>query len=67
MAAYLYECMSHNIGEPVRAYISTADVEPDSLPGHTTFVAGFTQANVGDTSPNTSVGHCNMKLARGEH
>ncbi|KAI0733823.1 Neutral/alkaline nonlysosomal ceramidase [Fomitopsis betulina] len=37
MAAYLYEAM----------------VEPDALPGQTKFVAGFTQANVGDTSPNT--------------
>ncbi|CCM06034.1 uncharacterized protein FIBRA_08280 [Fibroporia radiculosa] len=37
MAAYLYEAM----------------VEPSSMPGNTTFVAGFTQSNVGDTSPNT--------------
>ncbi|CAA7260368.1 unnamed protein product [Cyclocybe aegerita] len=37
MAAFLYESF----------------VEPNSLPGNITFVAGFTQSNVGDTSPNT--------------
>ncbi|PCH35497.1 hypothetical protein WOLCODRAFT_80219, partial [Wolfiporia cocos MD-104 SS10] len=37
MAAYLYESL----------------VEPDAMPGNTTFVAGFSQSNVGDTSPNT--------------
>ncbi|KAJ3969998.1 Neutral/alkaline nonlysosomal ceramidase [Lentinula raphanica] len=42
MAAYLYESM----------------VEPDSMPGNATFVAGFTQANVGDTSPNTLGAFC---------
>ncbi|KDQ56458.1 hypothetical protein JAAARDRAFT_195093 [Jaapia argillacea MUCL 33604] len=39
MAAYLYENMA----------------EPSTMPGNTTFVAGFAQSNVGDTSPNTSV------------
>jgi neutral ceramidase len=42
MAAYLYEAM----------------VEPNSMPGNATFVAGFTQANVGDTSPNTLGAFC---------
>ncbi|KAG7441035.1 Neutral/alkaline nonlysosomal ceramidase [Guyanagaster necrorhizus] len=42
MAAYLYESM----------------VEPDAMPGNATFVAGFTQANVGDTSPNTLGAFC---------
>ncbi|KAK0212090.1 Neutral/alkaline nonlysosomal ceramidase [Desarmillaria ectypa] len=42
MAAYLYESM----------------VEPDAMPGNTSFVAGFTQANVGDTSPNTLGAFC---------
>ncbi|OCH91072.1 Neutral/alkaline nonlysosomal ceramidase [Obba rivulosa] len=42
MAAYLYESM----------------VEPDAMPGNNTFVAGFTQANVGDTSPNTLGAFC---------
>lgn len=37
MAAFMYENM----------------VEPNAMPGNTTFVAGFTQSNVGDTSPNT--------------
>ncbi|KAJ8074439.1 hypothetical protein PM082_015340 [Marasmius tenuissimus] len=42
MAAYLYEAL----------------VEPSAMPGSTTFVAGFTQANVGDTSPNTLGAFC---------
>ncbi|KAF8829653.1 hypothetical protein HHX47_DHR3000992 [Lentinula edodes] len=42
MAAYLYEAM----------------IEPDAMPGNATFVAGFTQANVGDTSPNTLGAFC---------
>ncbi|KAE9406821.1 Neutral/alkaline nonlysosomal ceramidase, partial [Gymnopus androsaceus JB14] len=42
MAAYLYENM----------------MEPDAMPGNTTFVAGFTQANVGDTTPNTLGAFC---------
>ncbi|KAJ3491469.1 hypothetical protein NLI96_g720 [Meripilus lineatus] len=41
MAAYLYEAL----------------VEPNSMPGNNSFVAGFTQSNVGDTSPNTSVSY----------
>ncbi|TDL22967.1 Neutral/alkaline nonlysosomal ceramidase [Rickenella mellea] len=42
MAAYLYESM----------------VEPNAAPGSTSFVAGFVQANVGDTSPNTLGAFC---------
>ncbi|EJD08259.1 Neutral/alkaline nonlysosomal ceramidase [Fomitiporia mediterranea MF3/22] len=42
MAAFLYEDM----------------VEPNAMPGNTTFVAGFVQANVGDTSPNTDGAFC---------
>lgn len=42
MAAYLYESF----------------VEPQSMPGNATFVAGFTQANVGDTSPNVLGAFC---------
>lgn len=30
-------------------------IEPDTAPGNTSFVAGFIQSNVGDTSPNTCV------------
>jgi len=42
MAAYLYEAM----------------VEPNAMPGNNTFIAGFTQSNVGDTSPNTEGAFC---------
>ncbi|KAI0343537.1 Neutral/alkaline nonlysosomal ceramidase [Trametopsis cervina] len=42
MAAYLYESM----------------VEPSAMPGNQTFIAGFAQANVGDTSPNTLGAFC---------
>ncbi|KAI0705267.1 Neutral/alkaline nonlysosomal ceramidase [Cerioporus squamosus] len=42
MAAHLYEAL----------------VEPDAMPGNNTFVAGFTQSNVGDTSPNTLGAFC---------
>ncbi|KAK7691528.1 hypothetical protein QCA50_004927 [Cerrena zonata] len=42
MAAYLYEAMA----------------EPNAMPGNNTFVAGFTQSNVGDTSPNTEGAFC---------
>ncbi|KAI0753569.1 Neutral/alkaline nonlysosomal ceramidase [Daedaleopsis nitida] len=42
MAAHLYEAM----------------IEPDAMPGNNTFVAGFTQSNVGDTSPNTLGAFC---------
>ncbi|EIM80776.1 Neutral/alkaline nonlysosomal ceramidase [Stereum hirsutum FP-91666 SS1] len=42
MAAYLYEAME----------------QPDVMPGNNTFVAGFTQSNVGDTSPNTLGAYC---------
>ncbi|KAF9258342.1 Neutral/alkaline nonlysosomal ceramidase [Marasmius fiardii PR-910] len=40
------------------AYLFEASVEPSAMPGNTTFVAGFTQANVGDTSPNTLGAFC---------
>lgn len=42
MAAYLYENYA----------------EPNTAPGKTSFVAGFVQANVGDTSPNTLGAFC---------
>ncbi|KAF8740500.1 Neutral/alkaline non-lysosomal ceramidase, C-terminal, partial [Rhizoctonia solani] len=32
------------------AYLYEADVQPDAAPGKNTFVAGFVQANVGDTT-----------------
>jgi len=40
------------------AYLYEASVEPTAMPGNATFVAGFTQSNVGDTSPNTLGAFC---------
>ncbi|KAF8623397.1 hypothetical protein AX17_007435 [Amanita inopinata Kibby_2008] len=40
------------------AYLYEASVEPSSMPGNTSFVAGFAQSNVGDTSPNTLGAFC---------
>ncbi|KAF9047592.1 ceramidase [Panaeolus papilionaceus] len=40
------------------AYLYEASVEPNSMPGNTSFIAGFTQSNVGDTSPNTLGAFC---------
>ncbi|GJJ09910.1 hypothetical protein Clacol_004134 [Clathrus columnatus] len=37
------------------AYLAESAAEPNSLPGQTEFVALFSQANVGDTSPNTVI------------
>lgn len=58
MAAYLYECILFGFLKRSSAHSTptfTAMVEPNSMPGNATFVAGFVQSNVGDTSPNTSV------------
>ncbi|KAF9479377.1 ceramidase [Pholiota conissans] len=40
------------------AFLYESSVEPNSVPGNTTFIAGFTQSNVGDTSPNTLGAFC---------
>ncbi|CAK5278266.1 unnamed protein product [Mycena citricolor] len=40
------------------AYLYESSVEPSAMPGNQTFVAGFAQANVGDTSPNTLGAFC---------
>ncbi|KAJ1306069.1 hypothetical protein OPQ81_010781 [Rhizoctonia solani] len=40
------------------AYLYEAYAQPNVLPGKNTFVAGFVQANVGDTSPNTLGAYC---------
>ncbi|QRV84194.1 hypothetical protein RhiJN_12210 [Ceratobasidium sp. AG-Ba] len=40
------------------AYLYEASVQPDAAPGKNTFVAGFVQSNVGDTSPNTLGAFC---------
>ncbi|KAG1731837.1 Neutral/alkaline nonlysosomal ceramidase [Suillus paluster] len=33
-------------------------IEPSSMPGNNSFVAGFVQSNVGDTTPNTLGAYC---------
>ncbi|UZJ55301.1 hypothetical protein CBS101457_004621 [Exobasidium rhododendri] len=33
-------------------------MDPDSMPGRTKFIAGFSQSNVGDTTPNTKGAFC---------
>ncbi|KAH9965463.1 Neutral/alkaline nonlysosomal ceramidase [Russula dissimulans] len=40
------------------AYLYESSVEPNAMPGKTSFVAGFIQSNVGDTSPNTLGAFC---------
>ncbi|QRV84242.1 hypothetical protein RhiJN_12258 [Ceratobasidium sp. AG-Ba] len=40
------------------AYLYEASVQPNAAPGKNTFIAGFVQANVGDTSPNTFGAYC---------
>ncbi|KAG8736453.1 hypothetical protein FRC10_009309 [Ceratobasidium sp. 414] len=40
------------------AYLYEADVQPNAAPGKNSFIAGFVQANVGDTSPNTLGAFC---------
>ncbi|CAE7146577.1 unnamed protein product [Rhizoctonia solani] len=50
----LYEASAHRMA----AYLYEAYAQPDALPGKNTFVAGFVQANVGDTSPNTLGAYC---------
>ncbi|OJA15101.1 hypothetical protein AZE42_05573 [Rhizopogon vesiculosus] len=38
------------------AWMYESYIEPSSMPGNNSFVAGFIQSNVGDTSPNTGPG-----------
>ncbi|KAF8155254.1 Neutral/alkaline nonlysosomal ceramidase [Mycena galopus ATCC 62051] len=40
------------------AYLYESSVEPDAMPGNNTYVAGFIQGAVGDTSPNTLGAFC---------
>ncbi|KAF7317824.1 hypothetical protein MKEN_00870300 [Mycena kentingensis (nom. inval.)] len=40
------------------AYLYESSVEPNAMPGNTTYVAGFVQGAVGDTSPNTLGAFC---------
>ncbi|KAF8120532.1 Neutral/alkaline nonlysosomal ceramidase [Boletus edulis] len=40
------------------AYLYESYIEPNTVPGNNSFVAGFVQSNVGDTSPNTIGAFC---------
>ncbi|KAJ7351313.1 ceramidase [Mycena albidolilacea] len=40
------------------AYLYESSIEPHAMPGNTTYVAGFVQGAVGDTSPNTLGAFC---------
>ncbi|KAJ7193999.1 Neutral/alkaline nonlysosomal ceramidase, partial [Mycena pura] len=40
------------------AYLYESSIEPNAMPGNTTYVAGFVQSAVGDTSPNTLGAFC---------
>ncbi|CAK5272171.1 unnamed protein product [Mycena citricolor] len=40
------------------AYLYESSVEPKAMPGNNTYVAGFVQSAVGDTSPNTLGAFC---------
>ncbi|KAJ8591584.1 Neutral/alkaline nonlysosomal ceramidase [Rhizopogon salebrosus TDB-379] len=40
------------------AWMYESYIEPSSMPGNNSFVAGFVQSNVGDTSPNTLGAYC---------
>ncbi|KAG8733489.1 hypothetical protein FRC11_005782 [Ceratobasidium sp. 423] len=46
----LYEAISSD-NKGMAAYLYEAYAQPNALPGKNTFIAGFVQANVGDTSP----------------
>ncbi|CAH7688992.1 Neutral/alkaline nonlysosomal ceramidase [Phakopsora pachyrhizi] len=48
------------------AYLYESTVEPDSFPGNTSFVAGFFQSNVGDTTPNVLGAYCESGPYAGE-
>ncbi|KIJ67392.1 hypothetical protein HYDPIDRAFT_173938 [Hydnomerulius pinastri MD-312] len=40
------------------SYLYESYMEPNSMPGNTSFVAAFVQSNVGDTTPNTLGAFC---------
>lgn len=40
------------------AWMYESYIEPSSMPGNNSFVAGFVQSNVGDTTPNTLGAYC---------
>lgn len=50
---YLNNTLVSGDNKGMAAYLYENYVEPNSAPGAATYVAGFVQSNVGDTSPNT--------------
>lgn len=56
----LYEnnTLTSSDNKGLAALLYEESVEPDSLPGSSSFVAGFSQASVGDTSPRTLGAKC---------
>lgn len=56
----LYEnnTLSSGDNKGLAAIMVETQMDPNSMPGHTNFVAGFSQANVGDTTPNTKGAFC---------
>ncbi|KIM36782.1 hypothetical protein M413DRAFT_20430 [Hebeloma cylindrosporum] len=55
---YINNTLVSTDNKGMAAFLYEASVEPNSAPGNTTFVAGFAQSNVGDTSPNTLGAFC---------
>lgn len=56
----LYEnnTLSSGDNKGLAAVMVETAMEPQLMPGHTTFIAGFSQSNVGDTTPNTQGAFC---------
>jgi len=52
---YLNNTLVSGDNKGIAAYLYESYVEPNSAPGNATYVAGFAQSNVGDSSPNTYV------------
>ncbi|TFK19427.1 ceramidase [Coprinopsis marcescibilis] len=55
---YINNTLVSTDNKGMAAFLYENSVEPDSMPGNATFVAGFAQANVGDTTPNTLGAFC---------
>ncbi|KNZ74462.1 Neutral ceramidase [Termitomyces sp. J132] len=58
MSLYENNTLVSTDNKGMAAFLYESFVEPSAMPGNTTFVAGFTQSNVGDTSPNTLGAFC---------
>ena len=54
---YINNTLISGDNKGLAAYMFEDYVEPESAPGNATYVAGFVQGNVGDSSPNTYVPH----------